>query len=185
MDLDKVIEKRKSVRSFKKSKKPDYRKILFAVESAFKAPCAGNIPSLRYILVSDKDKIKALSDASEQPFFKDVFYAVVVCSDKTLLEKSYYDRAEMYSRQQAGASIENFLLKITDLKLSSCWIGAFCDFSVKKILNIPDNIIVEAILPVGFELLKKERKNRIDFSNYVYFDKYKNKYMIPLSDPRD
>jgi len=185
MSLNRSIEKRKSVRSFKKSKKPDYRKIIIAIESASKAPLAGNIPCLRYILVSDKEKIRKLAIASDQDFFKDVFYVVVVCSDKILLEKSYYDRSEMYSRQQAGAAIENFLLKITDLGLSSCWVGAFCDMTVKEVLHIPDNVVVEAILPVGFEHLKLERRKRIDFTNHLYFDKYKNKYMVPMPDPRD
>ncbi|MCK4721500.1 nitroreductase family protein, partial [bacterium] len=52
-------------------------------------------------------------------------YIIVVCSDITQLKRSYGSRAEMYGRQQAGAVIENILLKVTDLKLASCWVGAF------------------------------------------------------------
>ena len=127
MDFDKVINQRHSTREFKTSKKPDIKQILLAIESSTKAPLAGNVPALRYIIVSEKEKIKELAQAAQQDFLSQASFIVVLCSDKKFLEKYYFDRAQRYSRQQAGAAIENFLLKITELGLGSCWIGAFSD----------------------------------------------------------
>jgi nitroreductase len=179
MDLDKAIKERHSVRNFKTTKKPDYRKIILAIEAATKAPLAGNNSSIKYILVSDKEKIKQLSEAAEQDFFRNVDFLVVVCSDKKSLDKSFLDRASMYSRQQAGAAIENFLLKITDLGLSSCWIGAFADDLVRKILKIPENIELEAMLPVGYELGKTKPVKKSDLDRVMFFDGwgYERKFM--------
>ena len=49
MELSKVIEKRKSVKKFTK-KKPDWRDIIDAVDSARFAPMAGNKFNLKFIL---------------------------------------------------------------------------------------------------------------------------------------
>jgi len=179
MDLDKLLQKRHSTRRFKETKKPDYRDILTAIESATKTPLAGNIASLKYILVSNKDTIRELAQAAQQKFVGEVSYIVVVCSDKSRLVKSYYKRGEIYARHQAGASIENFLLKITELNLATCWVGAFDDLTVKRILKIPENIDVEALLPVGFEFEKVKPRKKPDLDNVMYFDKWKQKEMKP------
>jgi len=170
MEFDKVLNKRHSARRFKETKKPDYQKVIEAIDAASKAPLAGNLPCLKYILVSDKKLIDELAKACQQEFIEKVHYIVVVCTDKKFLEKSYYERAEMYIRQEAGAAIENFLLKITDLGIASCWIGAFSDETVRRVLNIPDNIQIEALLPVGYEIETKEKKIRPSLESTMYFD---------------
>jgi len=172
MELDEAIKKRHSVRSFKTTKKPDYRDIISAIEAATKAPLAGNIPSLKFILVSDKEKIKELAEAAQQKFIAQANYVVVVCSDKKTLVKHYYERGERYAKQQAGAAIENFLLKLTDLGLATCWIGAFSDETVKRILRIPDDIDVEAMFPVGYELSKEEQKTKPSLDRVMFFESY-------------
>lgn len=187
MDFDKVVESRHSVRSFKETKEPNYRRVIEAIESATKAPLAGNLPSLKYIMVSNREKIKELAQAAQQDFIAKACYIVVVCSDKRFLEKYYYERAEMYARQQAGAAIENFLLKITDIGLGSCWIGAFSEGTVKRILNIPDNINVEALLPVGYAAFEEQanykKQPKPEMNSLLFFDKYNNKYMKPINMP--
>jgi len=170
MEFDKVLNKRYSAKRFKETKKPDYQKVMEAIDAASKAPLAGNLPCLKYILVSDKKMIAELAEACQQEFIKKVHYIVVVCTDKKLLVKSYYERADMYTRQEAGAAIENFLLRITDLELSSCWIGAFSDETVKRILKIPDNIQLEALLPVGYGVEKTEQKIKPNLDSIMYFD---------------
>jgi len=179
MDLDKVLDKRKSIRSLKETKKVNYQDVIKAIEAASKAPLAGNLPCIKYILVSDKDKIQELAQAAQQSFIAKAKYVVAVCCDKKLLEKYYYDRAAKYAEQQTGAAIENFLLKITDLGLASCWIGAFSDETVKRILKIPENITIEAILPIGYEEETKGEKQPLiqSLDNILFFDKYKNKTM--------
>jgi len=172
MDFDKVIEQRHSVRDFKKDKKPDYRDIISAIESATKAPLAGNISAIRYILIQDKEKIKELANAAQQSFIAQTSYVVIVISDKKSLVRSYYKRGEMYARQQAGAAIENFLLKITELGLASCWIGAFSDETVRRIAEIPDEFDIEAMLPIGYEMGKGKQQRKAELDHVLSFDGY-------------
>jgi len=179
MDFDRIIKERHCVRKFRAGKKPDYKEVIAAIEAATKAPLAGNVKSIKYILVSDKEKIKALTVAAQQEFFENVDYVIVVCSDKTSLVRSYYKRGEIYSRQQAGASIENLFLKLTERGLATCWVGAFSDETVKRILKIPDNIDVEAIFPIGYELGKTKQETKAELDNVLFFDEWKNKFMKP------
>ncbi len=183
MDLNKAIKERHSARRFK-GKTPDWRKIIEAIEAAGKAPLAGNIPTLKFILVSDKEKIAELAEAAQQDFVATAEYVVVVCSDNSQIKRSYDERGEKYSRQQAGAAIENFLLKLTDLGLATCWVGAFSDETIKNALQIPDDVEVEALFPIGYEMppaTKQRKKPNID--DALFFDTWKNKYMKPIKKP--
>lgn len=183
MDLDKAIKERHSVRRFS-TKKVDWRDIIEAIDSANSAPLAGNIPTIRFLLVTEKERIEKLGEACQQDFVSTAEFVVVVCSDKTLCSKSYKERADMYTRQQAGAAIQNFLLKITDMGLATCWTGAFFDDQVKYTLNIPENIDVEAMFPIGYEMppKSKQRKKR-DLDTVLWFNFWKNKFMKPWKKP--
>lgn len=177
MKLDKAIKSRKSVRKFK-SKKPEWRNIVEAIDAARYAPMAGGNYTLKFILVSDKEKIEKLSKAAQQDFVSEASYVVVACSNPKRTINAYEKRGERYVRQQAGAGIQNFWLKLIETGLSTCWIGHFTDSQVKRILKIPEDIDVDAIFPIGFEYKKsKTRKAPIELDNVLYFEEYGEKKM--------
>lgn len=176
MELDKAIRSRKSVRKFS-NKKPDWRDIIEAIDTAKYAPMAGNNFTLKFILIDEKEKIEQLAKIAQQPWIKQASYIVAVCSNPSRLKISY-DKSQEYLKQQAGAAIQNFLLKIESLGLATCWIGYFNENQVKEILNIPEEIQVEAFFPIGFETKTKySRKTKPDLDNFLYFNEYKNKKM--------
>ena len=180
IDLNQALQLRKSVRRYT-NKKPDWRVILECIDCARFAPMAGNIFTLKFLIVDDKEKIIKLAQAAQQEFFSQVGYVVVVCSDIKNITNAYGKRAEKYSKQQAGAAIQNFLLKIQEKGLASCWVGHFSEDIVKQILRIPDEIVVEAILPVGFEHPRKSRRTRkLPLENILFFNEYDNSRMKPL-----
>jgi|SRR3989344_6645576 len=176
MELDKTIKERKSVRDYT-SKTPDWRKIIECIDSMRLAPMAGNIFSLKFILVSDSQKIQKLAEASQQDFVAQSQYVVVVCTDKKMILNEYEKRGEIYCKQQAGAAIQNFLLKITEARLSTCWVGHFVENEIKRELKIPPEIDVEAIFPIGYEKGISHRKRKPNLDNLLYFNTYKNKKM--------
>jgi len=181
MDLDKVIKNRRSVKKFK-SKKPNWRDILEAIDSARYAPMAGGNCNLKFILVDDKEKIQKMGDCCQQDFIKTVDFVVVACSKPSRILNAYgEEKGKIYSHQQSGAAIENFLLSIQDKGLATCWVGHFVEDQVKKLLSIPDDVHIEALFPIGYEFSKpKTRKEPIDLDTILYFNKYKNKKMKPV-----
>ena len=178
MELDKAIKERKSVKKFS-NKKPDWRNIIEAIDMARYSPMAGNLFSLKFIVIDDEKKIQKIAEACQQDFILDAQYLVVVCSDPFKTTQSYEERSERYLRQQAGAGMQNFLLKLIDLGLSTCWVGHFVDKQIKNALEIPEEINIEAIFPIGYEskMSKAKNKKRIDIDSILYFNKYKNKKM--------
>ena len=112
MDLDKAIKERHSVRNFT-NRKPDWRKIIEAIDLARYAPSAGGIFTTKFILVDDKEKINRLADYAQQDFISQVHYVVIVCSSRKLLGNSFPAQAKEFSKQQTAAAIQNFLLKLT------------------------------------------------------------------------
>src|SRR3989304_553788 len=104
MDLDKALKERHSVKKFK-SKKPDWRDIIEAIDAARYAPMAGGNYSLKFILVSDSEKIRNIAEACQQPFVAQAHYVVVACSNPGRTTTAYGKSGESYLRQQAGAAI--------------------------------------------------------------------------------
>lgn len=177
MEADKAIKSRKSVREFTKEK-PDWRDIIEAIDNARYAPAAGNNFTSKFILVKDKKKIQNIANASEQSFIATAPYIIVVCSNPERLIKSYEEKGSIYSRQQAGAAIQNLLISLEEKGISSCWIGYFDEHKIKRELKIPDKIEIEAVFPIGYEQKKsKKRKTKIELDRILFFDSYGKKKM--------
>ena len=163
-------------------KKPDWRKIIKAIDAARFAPSAGNNFVMKFILVSDEKKIAEIAAATQQGYVGTVKYIVVAVSDDSKLVKLYGDRGVRYSSQQAGAAIQNFLLALTELGLATTWVGYFYEDQIKSVVGVPDGLTVEAVFPIGKETAIKGRpKNEPELENLLYFDKWKNKKMEPMS----
>jgi len=179
MELDKAMQSRKSVKKFSK-KKPDWRKIIEAIDSVRYSPMAGNLFSLKFILVSDKEKIQQLSKASEQEFVGDAQYVVVVCSNPSRTLNAYEERGENYLKQQAGTGIQNFLLKLEERGLSTCWTAIFVEDMIRRILKIPENVEIEAVFPIGIKSEEpKTRKMKVDLDTFIRFNDYKTTKINP------
>ena len=177
MDLDKAIQGRHSVRKFS-NKKPNWRTVIECINAARYAPMAGNSYTLKFIMVDDEKKIQKIAEASQQQFISQAKFVVVACSNPSRTKNEYGNNGEIWTRQQAGAAIQNFLLKIEERGLATCWVGYFIEEHVKKILKIPADWNVEAIFPVGYEYSKsKVRKAKIDLDRVLYFNYYDNKKM--------
>lgn len=174
MELNKAIQSRRSVRKFSR-KKPDWRDIIECIDSARYAPMAGKNYTLKFILVDDEEKIGKIIAASQQSFIAQAKYIVVVCSDPSRTLNEFGESGKIWARQQAGAAIENFLLRIIEKGLSTCWVGYFVEDQIKSALNIPPEVDVEAVFPIGYEYEKpKTLRSKISLDRILYFNKYKN-----------
>ena len=180
MNLKKAIQTRKSIRRYS-DKKPDWRKIIQALDSCRFAPMAGNMFTIRFILVQDPEKIEKIKQACQQDFVGQAQYIVVFASDNEKMKKQYADRGETFARQQAGATIENFLLTLNEKGLETCWTGYFSQSQIKKILEIPSNQKVEALFPIGLKTkVTTKPKPKPDLDPLIFFDKWGNRTMKPL-----
>ncbi len=177
MELNRAIEGRHSVRKFS-NRKPNWRAIIECINSARFAPMAGNNYTLKFIMVDDEEKIGKIAEACQQDFINQARFAVVAVSNPSRTVNEYGNSGEAWTRQQAGAAMQNFLLKVEESGLSTCWVGYFIEEHIKKILKIPETLHVEAVFPIGYEFQRpKARKRKIDLDRILYFNSYGNSKM--------
>lgn len=183
MKVSEGIEKRRSIRKFKK-KEVKWGLVLEAIDAALQAPLAGNINALKFIIITDPEMKYKLAKHADQDWIMDADTIVVVCSEDIQLERMYADRANTYARQQAGAAIENFLLRITELGLGACWIGAYLDSAVKRDLKIPAEATVEAIIPIGHPAEKPKSHKKTALENVIMWEHWgQRKRPVQTRDP--
>lgn len=181
MNFYDLLKKRKSVRSYIKEKTVSWKEVAEIIDYANQVPLAGNIPTLNYIIVSEQKKIMQIADACQQGFLADVSAIIVVCSRKEQLLRNFEKKGEMFAHQEAGAAINNMLLAISEAGMASCWIGHFSDRIIKRLLKIPKEVEVEAIIPIGYEAPVKlgDRKKataKPKIEDTLYFEEWdKNK----------
>ena len=144
MEFMDVVVTRKSVRDY--SDKPvEEEKLKQILEAARLAPSWANKQCCKYIVVKDKAKIEALAD--QRAWLKKAPVIVAACADP----KDSGNRNGMdYYLVDVGIAMQQLILAATSLGLGTCWIGAFDEGKVKKILEVPNNIKVVALTPLGY-----------------------------------
>jgi len=76
---------------------------------------------------------------------------IVVCADEKRATENYYDRGKtLYYQQDTAAAIQNVLLTACSLGLGTCWIGAFKEEEIRKVINAPSKMGPVAMIPIGY-----------------------------------
>jgi nitroreductase len=150
MEVFEAILKRRSVRDFEKKEIPK-EKIEKLKEALIWAPSAGNLQARKFYFVFNEGiKRKLAKAALNQNFIAKAPLVIVSCCD---LEKiSWYGERgkNLYTICDVSAAVENLMLVATSEGLGTCWVGAFDEKEVSKILNLPKNERPIVIVPVGF-----------------------------------
>ena len=141
MDVFKTIETRRSIREYKPGSIPDEKlKMIFKVAQL--APSAANRQPWRFVVVHSVEKKRALAKAANnQMFLADAATIVVAAGDPKISER-WYEKDVMIA-------VEHMVLAAAALGYSTCWIGAFDEEKVKRLLDVPKEIRVIALLPIG------------------------------------
>ena len=175
MDVFECIVTRRSVRSYEKKDVPN-ELIGQILEAGVRAPSAGNLQPWEFIVVKDIEIKKELASAAlRQRHVEEAPVVIVVCADPGKSAERYGERGKsLYCIQDTAAAVENMLLTANSLGLGTCWVGAFEEDEVRKILNIPQKLKPVALITVGFprEYEKPTRTTRIPFENITYIDKH-------------
>ncbi|MEM2317941.1 MAG: nitroreductase family protein [Candidatus Bathyarchaeia archaeon] len=178
MDFFEVIERRRSIRKFKPNPIPkeDLKKIL---DAGRLAPSGGNRQPWQFIVVKDlKTKKDLAAAANNQMFIADADTVVVTLGDPRESGRLPYklSATRIPHRQDPMIAVEHMVLAATALGYGTCWIGAFNEQEVKKVLKIPEDLEVIALLPIGVPNEAPAPKPRKAFSE-IFF---KEAYGVPL-----
>ncbi len=150
MELSDAIARRVSIRAYQDRPIPKDLITEF-IRQAHLAPSAGNLQARDFIVVDNqgvKDQLAAA--ANHQTFIADAPYIIAVCANTQRIATYACRGTSLYMIQDAAAAVEHLLLLAADHGLGSCWIGAFDDQQVARILDLPSHVIPQALVPIGY-----------------------------------
>ncbi len=171
MDFFETIEKRHSCREYKPDAVPE-DSLARLLEAARIAPSGSNQQPWRFIVVKDPETRRKLVSASKgQRFIADAPVVIVACGETFKTNRG--DWMGWYGMLlDVAIAVEHMHLAATALGLASCWIGAFNAKQVREILDIPEEIKVVALLPIGLSAGKPEPRDRKPLTEIVSYEKY-------------
>ncbi len=169
MEFCEVIRVRHSVRVFT-SRPVEPEKERMVLESANRAPSAGNQQSYEIYAVKQRGCLSALSHAAgDQESIAHAPLALVFCANTQRASRKYGARgASLYCIQDATIACAYAQLAATSLGLASTWVGAFDDNAVRQVLGIGRDLLPIAILPVGYAGEKPQATTRRPIDNLVH-----------------
>lgn len=169
MELMDVIRNRRSVRSYESKPIPE-EKLMRVLEAARLAPSAANRQPCKFVVVREESKRKALAvAAANQSFVGEA--PVVIAAVATSPHHVMRCGVPSYAVDLAIA-VDHMTLAAADEGLGSCWIGAFDQGEVKRILKIPKSYKVVALLPVGYPKDKPSPKSRNPLQEIICWESF-------------
>lgn len=146
-----LLRKRRSVRNFTEDEvAPETVDLL--LEALLRAPSSRGKNPWEFVVVDDRDLLYDLSKSKQHgsEFVKKAPLAVVVCADSTKSDVWVED-----------CSIAAIIVQLTALSLGlgSCWAQirnrmhddeSTAEEYVRKMLELPENIVVESIIAIGY-----------------------------------
>jgi len=164
MDVLEAVKVRRSIRRYKPEqiREKDLTSIL---EAARLAPSAANRQPWRFIIVQEVARKKAVAEAADdQTFISDAGMVVVAVGNP--------DESARWYEKDTMIALEHMVLASTSLGYGSCWIGAFDEDEIKRLLKIPIKMKVIAVLPIGIPDEKPKSRSRKEASAIFFREEW-------------
>jgi len=168
----KAISTRTSIRRFLNKEIP-MEIIKNIVEAGTLAPSGGNRQPWRFIVVTDKQKIKKFDPYYSQKCVKDAPAIIVACVNPHDTWEKYDEDDNCYILDTAAA-IQNMLLSIHAQGLGGVWVVSFSKQAVRKELDIPLHWDIVSIVPFGYYDGINNKTPRKDISEVAFLNNLKN-----------
>lgn len=176
MFLD-LLRSRRSIRHFA-STPVDQGKLDVLIEAMLRSPSSRGLNPWEFVVVRDPVTLSDLARAKPHgaSFIKDAPLAIVVCGDA--------GKSDVWVEDCSIAALIGHLTA-ADLGLGSCWVQlrmrdhdaqTTSDQYVKKLLGLEENIMVEAVIAIGYP--KEDKPGHAKASllyDKVSFEKYGQK----------
>jgi len=151
MEFLDVIKSRRSVRSYRDEQiKPEELELI--IEAGRNAPSYQNRQCWRFLVIDDKELIEKVAFNSGlvgtvNLFIKTAPTLIIACADPS---KSGGINKQDYYLVDTAIAFQQMMLTAWSLGIGSCWMAAFDEKKLKKLLQIPEKIRVVAMSPFGY-----------------------------------
>jgi len=173
LEVFEAIKTRRSIRAFTNQEVSE-EEVRRLIEAARHAPSAGNIQPWEFIIVRDPQRKRMLAAAAlNETFIEEAPVVIVVCADEIQSDGGYGARGvTLYCLQDTAAATQNILLAACALGLGTCWVGAFYEEEVRKVLNVPRGVRPVAIVPVGHPAEKPGPRQKRPITEIIHYETF-------------
>ncbi len=183
MDTLKSIKTWRSTRKFQ-DKPIEEEKLEEVLEAVRRAPSWANMQCWRLVVVEDNEMKQKLSDlAFVESFFAPLGYSsnpaqkgiaqapvvIVLCADPT---KSGELWDQQYYMTDAGIASQNLMLAAHSQGLGTVFVGVFEEDKIRSLLQIPQEIRIVGLFPVGYPIEPGETRPRKALGEIVFSGKW-------------
>jgi nitroreductase len=170
MDVYDAIKTRRSVRAYQDKPVPEdvLKRIL---EAARLAPSASNRQDWKFIVVRDPGNRRAVAQAANNQMF--IAQAPVIIVAVSLNPERIMSCEVPSYAVDLAIAVDHITLAATAEGLGTCWIGAFSQREMKKVLDIPERYKVVTLTPLGYSADSPRQKVRKPLEEIVYYEKFK------------
>jgi len=170
MKVMEAIRQRRSIRAYE-DRPIEEEKLQAVLDAGRLAPSACNRQEWRYIVVRDPAMRADLAEAANGQKFVGEAPVVLVACAKTDGHKM--SCGEACYPIDVAISLDHITLKAVEEGLGTCWIGAFDQPAVKKLLNIPEDVRVVQLMPLGYPADEPAARSRLSLDEIVIPEKWK------------
>jgi len=168
MTILETIRKRYSCRAYRE-KSIEKEKLDIIFEAARFAPSAKNLQDWRFVIVTDKEtKQKIAKAACSQMFLEKAGAIIVACSNNSDLMRC----GQPIAAVDVAIALEHIALQAVELGLGTCWIGSFFPDQVRAVLDIPDEVAVVELMPIGYPADEPRKTSRDPVEKIVCYEKW-------------
>jgi nitroreductase len=173
LDLSEAIKNRRSIRTYKKQELPK-ETLSQLIDAARLAPSAGNGQPWAFVVTEKQETKQMLSAAAYgQKSLLEASAVIVVCVDQKRAEESYGERGRnLYCIQDTAAAVQNILLTACSLGLGTCWIGAFQQEEIRKVIKAPPEMHPVAMIAVGYPNESPPARSRRSAAEVVHRESF-------------
>lgn len=160
MQVQEAIQNRLSIRQYADASIPaEHMEILFKALQL--APSANNFQNWEFVFAKDPDLKQRLVPAClNQRFIEDCAYFIAAVADP----------AHKWHMVDITISLTQFTLQAVELGYGTCWIGAFDESVVKRILHIPADKKVVICMAFGVPQGRHIHRGRKAVEDFVYLN---------------
>ena len=157
-----TIKDRRSIRTYKGERIPK-DKLDKLLETARLAPSAANRQNWKFVVIENEQiKNQLVTACNNQAFVGTSSHVIAGIGDS----------AQKWHQVDLAIALEHIVLEAVELGLGTCWIGAFNEDEVKKILKIPQDKKVVALLTVGVPAESPAARPRKVLEEIVAYNEY-------------
>lgn len=165
-----LIESRKSVRAYT-TEKVSREQIDTLLRAAMAAPSGHDLRPWKFVVVNKPQLLDTLgTQLSNAHMLTDAPAAIIICGDMSVTNKK--GRPSGNWIMDCSAATENLLLAAQAMGLGAVWTGAYPYEDrmaiVRKVLNLPENLIPLNVIPVGYPKGNAQPKEKYDKSKIHY-----------------